>query len=225
MHFRPARFIEAMENSNLSNENLLNILEKKYNISLTIDAIKSYRRKSGKNASPSIEKLSAIASILHVSTDYLVGKDDIKPVKKIPIKGTASCGVVDGNHLQDTGEYSYYNGDFYKPTLYCVIANGDSMAPEIEDGDEITCDPDVEPQNGDIVHYTLRAESAIKVYFKDEDAFMVQFIPYNPSDNFKTKTIRLDDDLANELKVSKVVAINKLKFNNRLSRLKLIGKA
>ena len=99
------------------------------------------------------------------------------------------------------------------------------MAPEIEDGDEIICNPDIEPKNGDMVHYKLFGESAIKVYFFDEEVNIVQFIPYNPSENFKTKTIRLDDDIANELKISKVVAVNKLKFNNRLSRLKLIGKA
>jgi SOS-response transcriptional repressor LexA len=99
------------------------------------------------------------------------------------------------------------------------------MSPEIEDGDQVICDPTAEILNGDIVHYRIGGESAIKVYVKDEEAFIVQFIPYNTTDNFKTKTIRLDDDLVEQLYIAKVVAINKVKFNNRNARLRLIGRS
>ena len=53
----------------------------------------------------------------------------------------------------------------------------------------------------------------------------MQFVPYNSSETFKTKTIRLDDEetLA-KLTYHKVVSVNKLKFNNRAARLKLIGR-
>jgi len=173
---------------------------------------------------PNPKQVKKILDFLKIDADLLF--DDIKKeVKKIPITGTASCGGAESNHLQDLGGFALYGGEHYENSLYCVVANGDSMAPEIEDGDEIICNPDIEPKNGDMVHYKLFGESAIKVYFFDEEVNIVQFIPYNPSENFKTKTIRLDDDIANELKISKVVAVNKLKFNNRLSRLKLIGKA
>lgn len=173
---------------------------------------------------PNPKQVKKILEFLKVDADALF--DNVKKqVKNIPIIGTASCGGIDTNHLQDTNRFAPYNGDFYKTSLYCLIANGDSMAPEIEDGDEVICDPDVDPQNGDIVHYTIGSESAIKVYYKDEEAYIAQFIPYNPNEEFKTKTIRLDDSTASEIKISKVVAVNKLKFNNRLSRLKLIGKA
>jgi len=170
--------------------------------------------------------LIKLASLLNISTDYLLGiNGDRTKVKTIPIIGTTSCGGLDMNHLQEDGRVTYYNGDSYNIHLYSVIANGDSMSPEIEDGDEIVCDPNIEPQNGDMVHYTLGDESAVKIYFKDEDAFIIQFIPYNPHEHFKTKTIRLDDDEAHEVKISKVVSVVKLKFNNRSSRLKLVGKA
>jgi len=98
------------------------------------------------------------------------------------------------------------------------------MAPEIEDGDKVVCDPHAQVQTGDIVHYQVGNESAIKVYVRDEDAYIVQFIPYNTSENFKTTTIRLDDDLAQELKVAKVSAIVKTHINNRQARLKFIGR-
>lgn len=145
-----------------------------------------------------------------------------KPVNRVKIIGTASCGSTDYNHYQASGT-ALYNGNFYTDRLYCVVASGDSMSPEIEDGDEVICDPDARVQNGDMVHYTIGNESAIKIYVRDEDAYIVQFVPYNPSDTFKTRTVRLDDDT--EIKIVKVVSVNKLKFNNRHARLKLIGRA
>lgn len=157
---------------------------------------------------------------------FLGNNDDKKPVARIPVVGTTSCGSPDINMSYDNSRTCYYNGEYYKESLYCVIANGDSMSPEIEDGDEIVCDPDVKPQHGDIVHYTIGDESAVKVYVEDKEAYIVQFIPYNGNEHFKTKTVRLDDeDTMRELKISKVVAVNKLKFNNRNSRLRLIGRA
>jgi len=203
---------QARKDSNFSQEKLGRL------IGVTRVAITNYEL--GRNT-PTYENIKKLSEILHVD----LASTNEKEVKQIQIVGTASCGNVDNNHLQENNRYCNYNGEFYTSSLYCVIANGDSMAPEIEDGDEVICDPDIPVQNGDIVHYKIGDESAIKVYYKDKEAYIVQFIPYNPTPIFKTRTIRLDEDIASEVKISKVVAINKLKFNNRLSRLKLIGKA
>ena len=172
------------------------------------------------------ELIKGLSEALGVSTTYFFEDDEKKPVSKIQVVGTASCGAAEANMNYENSRTCYYNGEYYKDSLYCVIANGDSMSPEIEDGDEIICDPDVEPQHGDIVHYTIDGESAVKVYVKDEEAYLIQFIPYNSNEHFKTKTVRLDDtETMDRLKISKVVAVNKLKFNNRSSRLRLIGRA
>lgn len=69
-----------------------------------------------------------------------------------------------------------YSGEYYNDHLYCVIACCDSIATEIEDGDEIICDPTVPIQNGDIVHYTINGESAVKLYNKDESNNLIEFI-------------------------------------------------
>lgn len=170
------------------------------------------------------DTIKELAKILRVSVDDLFADDDRKPVAKIPVIGETSCGAAISSSFQDSGRTCYYRGDFFHPDLYCVLASGDSMAPEIEDGDEIVCDPRVKPAHGDLVHYIIHGESAVKVYVVDNDAHIVQFVPYNPSDTFKTRTIRLDDEEAGELKIVKVVAVNKLKFNNKSARLKLIGR-
>lgn len=170
------------------------------------------------------EKLTKIERFFSLPQGYLLANEDKKSVRIVPVQGTASCGGSEISYLQDNDRVCYYNGDYFKSSLYCVIANGDSMAPEIEDGDEIVCDPDVPTQSGDIVHYTIHGESAVKVFVEDRDANIIQLVPYNATDTFKTRTIRLDDDEAADLHLSKVVAVNKLKFNNRSSRLKLIGR-
>ncbi|PTB83591.1 hypothetical protein C9926_02115 [Sulfurovum lithotrophicum] len=172
---------------------------------------------------PEPKLLVILSDILHVTVDYLIG-NKTSAVSKIPIIGIASCGGVNLNHLQGMGKTALYNGDFYTPELYCVIASGDSMASEIEDGDEIICDPNIMPKSGDMVHYKIRNDSAIKILWEDEDANIVQFIPYNTSDTFKTITIRKDDEIYNNLILSKVVAVNKLKFHNRAARLRQIGR-
>ncbi len=170
------------------------------------------------------EHIVKIEQFFNKNPGYLLGGVTFDSVKRVPVIGTASCGGVDLNYLQDKNKTAYYKGEFYTDRLYCVIASGDSMASEIEDGDEVICDPDVQTRSGDIVHYTLGDESAIKVLWEDEDANLLQLIPYNQTETFKTTTIRKDDALFNELTMSKVVAVNKLKFTNRSARLRQIGR-
>lgn len=175
---------------------------------------------------PTYENIVRLSKILGISINDLNNNlYNERPVNYVPIVGTASCGGLEMNFLQEEGQKALYSGDFWKQSLYCLIANGDSMAPEIEDGDEVIIDPEVACQSGDIVHYKIGNENAIKVLYKDREANLLQFIPYNQSDFFKTRTIRLDDeDAIRQLTYYKVVSVNKLKFNNRLARLRLIGR-
>ena len=224
MFFDGEKFSNMLKEKNITTVEVINRLKDEYNIDITIDTMKSYRRKSGVRT-PSLDKLTAFAEILETSIDALSGREVETPAKLVPVIGTASCGNCDINHLQDTSKKAYYNGDFWKKSLYCVIANGDSMSPEIDDGDEVIIDPDVKPITGDMVHYKIDDESAIKVLVVDEDAYIMQFIPYNSNDCFKIRTVRLDDeDTMNRLSFHKVVSVNKLKFNNRAARLKMIGR-
>lgn len=176
---------------------------------------------------PNIDTLNLIAATLNVSVEELLSDKRTleKPVKMVPVTANASCGAVDISSLQDFTRKAYYNGEFWKESLYCVIANGESMSPEIDNGDEVIIDPEIEATSGDMVLYKLDDEYAIKVLVIDEDAHLMQFIPYNSSDEFKTRTIRIDDeDTMNRLVIHKVVSVNKLMFNNRAARLKMIGR-
>ncbi|MDR1284780.1 MAG: XRE family transcriptional regulator [Campylobacteraceae bacterium] len=173
---------------------------------------------------PSIDTLRKLAKLFKVDIGILSAVLPKKLVRKIQIIGMASCGKDITNTYQDDNEFAYYSGNYWTKNLYCVIASGDSMYPEIEDGDEVICDPDAKVQNGDMVHYTIGNENAIKVYYKEDEAYIIQLVPFNQSDEFKTRTIKLDDEIANKLKVVKVVSVNRLNFSNCKARLKMIGK-
>jgi repressor LexA len=210
----------AIRESGITNKRLSEMLNDDYNIVISKESIGKYR--NGQRT-PSPAFIKAVTEITRVSGNYLLGYDT-KEVKQIPIVGSASCGNSEYDVFQDSSMKANYNGEYWNKDLYCVIASGDSMASEIEDGDEIICDPNVSIQNGDIVHYQINGESAIKIYNKDEHNHLIELIPYNSTNNFKTRVIRLESDELNDLKIAKVVAINKLKFNNRTARLKQVGR-
>ncbi|MDR0408648.1 MAG: hypothetical protein LBH45_07030 [Campylobacteraceae bacterium] len=150
--------------------------------------------------------------------------ENAQPVKKIPIIGVASCGKEIKDDKQCiSGGFALCKNDGKSENFYCVIACGDNMSPEIEDGDEVICDPNTKIESGDIVHYKIETENALKIYVKDDDADILQLIPYSSSVDFKTKTIRLDDKNASFV-AAKVVAVNKLNMKNTQARLRLIGR-
>ncbi|TWO21854.1 S24 family peptidase [Campylobacter hyointestinalis] len=66
---------------------------------------------------------------------------------------------------KDIENKAFCKSEIWHSDLYAVIANGDSMIPEIDDGDEVICDPKADILSGDIVHYQINDESAIKVFF------------------------------------------------------------
>jgi transcriptional regulator with XRE-family HTH domain len=173
---------------------------------------------------PSIDTINKLADLFKINVSELL-ESSYKPVKKIPIVGSVSCGKAVTDNYQGNNEFAYYNGEYWTPNLYCVIACGDSMSPFIDDGDEVICDPERKPQHGDIVEYKIHNEKAIKIFTEDKNANIIQLVPYNQNnENFQTRTIRLDDDEANELEMSVVVAVNKLAFKNRKAILKAIGR-
>jgi repressor LexA len=216
------RLDEIMKSTGYTNIEFSELLKNRYEISLSKESIGKYRNGS---RTPSPDFIEAILEISGADGSYLMGNSE-KHVRKVPIVGTSSCGGADGDFLQDQNKKANYNGEHWHKELYCVIANGDSMAPDIEDGDEIIIDPTIKPQHGDMVHYKIDGESAIKILVIDDDAYLMQFVPYNQSQHFKIKTIRLDDqETLDRLEYHKVVSVNKLKINNRLARLKMIGRA
>jgi len=107
----------------------------------------------------------------------LSGNDEIK-VKYIPLIGIASCGVPNIAYNDDI-EYIPVNPELAREGVYAVKAEGESMLPDIKEGDVIICDKNMECNNGDIVHYTtIDGESGLKKYLID-DKGVVTLMPIN----------------------------------------------
>jgi SOS-response transcriptional repressor LexA len=215
----------------VTSDRLSELIEKKYGgwgsksrfaAAMGVNVGEAHHWITGRRRIPN-EKLLTIARLLDTTTEYLLGSLKTYNAKEIPIKNVVSCGAPDGVYYPPKKHSIFYREDCYNARLYGLVASGDGMSPEIEDGDEIVCDPAAEIKHGDIVHYTLRNESAIKVFLIDERANIIRLKPYNPTPEFRTLTIRLDSDEANDLRMAKVVTVHKLQFNNRAARLRILG--
>ncbi len=138
--------------------------------------------------------LNEVAKFLNVDIDYLLSNDNKIPLTHyIPIIGKASCGVPIEYHYYEYDEKLPVTADLYKEGRYAVIAEGDSMLPKIKDGDIVICDPEIYPENGNIVHYTLNGESGIKKLVRDEIGNAVMLMPLN--DNYSPIPIKKEDEL------------------------------
>jgi len=220
MKFDRKEFSEIIKKSKYTSATLSNALQEK-GITISKNTIDAYRK--GTIKEPPNNKLSAIAKQLNINSSAFFADNENKiQIKQVKVIGSASCGdpVTDTYQLND--EFVYVPLDIYEDGAYAIRCCGDSMSPEIEDGDVVVCSK-TKPINGDIVHYKLHNEEAIKIYFKDEDSYTLQLIPYNKTDTFKTKIIRLDSEEAEELQVNKVISIIKNNLNNRNARLRFAG--
>jgi len=173
---------------------------------------------------PNPKQLQKIVEFLKIDASVLIG-NNIRPVKSVPIIGTASCGACDINHLQDEGMQTYINADEWNKDLYSIIACGDSMFPHIKDGAELIIDPTIEPQHGDTVLYSLDDEYAVKILAINKEAHIMEFVPLNPNEHFKTRLTRLDDeDTLARLKIHLVKKILNPVEYNKSAILKMIGR-
>lgn len=214
---------KLMDEKKLTYSDLINFFYDN-GVEMKLNAVQSWFRKDDKTRTlPDIKKIGLVSEFLKTPINDLISGNNTKyaSVKFVSVVGEASCGEAITNSFQDIGRKALYNGDFWNENLYCVIASGDSMSPDIDDGDEVICDPEAEITNGDIVHYTIDNESAIKVFFNNKDLKMYELIPYNQTEKFKTRYIKKDADFT----MHKVVSVNKLRLNNRKARLRMVGKA
>ena len=108
-----------------------------------------------------MDKLIEIASVLRVDASDLLEGEHTSFVT-IPVVGVASCGVPNGSY-DDAIDFIKVPSVLSKGAgLYAVVADGDSMLPDIKSGDLVVCAKDMEINHGDFVHYSINGESGIK---------------------------------------------------------------
>lgn len=134
----------------------------------------------GKNKSPGGDILKRIAHALSTSVDALL-LDEENPIPagpdhdagrplieiEVPLVGIAAGGEpIDTEELDDT--YPVLRHDF-KKGRYVVKLYGDSMYPNIHDGDLFLVEPATKVPDGTIAVVRIGSESTVKRYYKTKD--------------------------------------------------------
>ena len=124
--------------------------------------------------------LQRIADYFGVTVDYLLGKENAPDIKSnaiildpaktrmIPVYESVSAGF--GTLAQDLIiEYMplYIHSDLEARDTICIKVKGDSMSPDIEDGDIIQVYKTAEVENGDVAVVLVDGEEALvkKFYY------------------------------------------------------------
>ena len=104
----------------------------------------------------------------------------------IPFLGKVDCGGfvwrLTGDEDRGQWEFRQIPPDHYRDRCFMLEASGDSMAPEIREGDELLFEPGREPVDGDIVvaQLTEGGEGAtVKVFERHGGAVLLK--PHNPA--------------------------------------------
>lgn len=133
------------------------------------------------------EMLRKLAEYFGVSIDYLLGKtDDPTPPQKrledypwyvelrpIPVYNGASAGDI-GTFPDNREIVTWIMIPRKKPGKFGIIVHGDSMEPEIHDGDIVIVDPDLSIENGSKVVVIIDGEAFVKKIYFEDNAVILQ---------------------------------------------------
>ena len=109
-----------------------------------------------------LNKIGDFASVLHTTPDYLLGMEDKQPPQglKIPVLGTVAAGIPI-SAVEDILDYeevpqSWENqGEFFGLRI-----KGDSMKPDINNGDTVIVRQQSTANNGDVVIALVNGDDA-----------------------------------------------------------------
>lgn len=120
---------------------------------------------------PNIDVVAALCDIFNVSTDYLLGEDDVTvrfvngeglkkldAVQRIPVLGRVAAGipieaiedVIDWEDITEDAPGEYFG----------LRIKGDSMSPRIVEGDTVIVHAQSDAENGDVVIVQINGDTA-----------------------------------------------------------------
>ena len=118
-----------------------------------------------------LNKIGDFASVLHTTPDYLLGMEDKQPPQglKIPVLGTVAAGIPI-SAVEDILDYeevpqSWQNqGEFFGLRI-----KGDSMKPDINNGDTVIVKQQSTANNGEVVIALVNGDDATCKKFEKLD--------------------------------------------------------
>ena len=131
---------------------------------------------------PDFDTLQMIADYFHVSTDSLLGRDiglyEMRDTKRVPVIGTVRCGAG-GVAYEYVDEYITIDDTYRPDEMRGFRAEGDSMEPEIHDGDICLVHLQEDVPDGALAVVVIcdgveEAEGTIKRIHKQDGAIILQ---------------------------------------------------
>lgn len=179
------RLRAARKKKNLTLEQLAALYNSTYNGGLSKGTLSKYENNIQE---PMVTTVANLATILGVSTDYLMEMDEdidlsliknISPIvtKKIPLLGSIACGkpiFAEENYDMYIDMASDIDADF------CLTAKGDSMiGARINDGDLVFIRKQSDVNNGEIAAVLIDDEATLKRVYKTADTLTL--VAENPA--------------------------------------------
>lgn len=170
------------------------------------------RYATGETAKIPLDRLEAMARALKTSPSYLLGWDrgaenhslprgaiPVRSFEKIPIIGAVRAGW-NGLAYEEADGYEY--ADVRTPDRYFFLkVTGDSMAPQINEGDLALVHRQQSADSGDVIVAVVNGEEGtIKRYVRQGAAVILQ--PFNPN---YAPMVMAEDELNDFRIVGKVV--------------------
>lgn len=140
-----------------------------------------YVKKVGEGQVPSIDKLNAIANYFKVSRDFLLGEPSPSGTGiSIRLLGKVAAGLPIEAAENMIGEEEIPQKLAATGEFFALLIKGDSMSPDIQDGDKIIIRQQPEVENGQIAVVLINGNDAVcKEYKRLEDGIML--ISRNPN--------------------------------------------
>lgn len=140
-----------------------------------------YVKKVGEGQVPSIDKLNAIANYFKVSRDFLLGEPSPSGTGiNIRLLGKVAAGLPIEAAENMIGEEEIPQKLAATGEFFALLIKGDSMSPDIQDGDKIIVRQQPEVECGQIAVVLINGNDAVcKEYKRLEDGIML--ISRNPN--------------------------------------------
>lgn len=167
---------------NLKNVRLLKKLTQQEVANALNISVQAYSHYETGRREPDFNTLTRLANFFNVTTDYLLGKDikDNNKGVKIPVLGVVPAGVPI-EAIEEILEYEEITPEMAKSGEYFGLkVKGDSMSPNILEGDILIVRKQEDANSGDICVVMVNGDDAtVKKIKKDPKGLTL--IPNNPA--------------------------------------------
>lgn len=144
---------------------------------------------------PTIPKIQKICEVLHIDmSDLMQERDKVKisATYNIPIFASASAGFGAYGNNEIIGYFPYNaKNEEEASQMLCVIVEGDSMSPEIKDGDTLIVRRQTSIDSGDTAIVRIDEDTFyVKEVKYDKNSVTLHSVnPYYPDKVFKDKEL------------------------------------